>query len=161
MRSGVWEEAKEGAVLKGRYRLDQRVGEGGMGMVFRSTALESEGLGGNEILAVKVLKPSFRSHPDALRALNEEVRKARVVAHPNIVAAYSFNRDQHQVFMTMEFFEGKPLDVLHDEEFARGMPFDRAWPITEGIGGALAYSHDRHRGPNQCASARLWHECGL
>lgn len=141
--SGVWEEAKEGAVLKERYRLDQRVGEGGMGIVFRATDLESEGLGGNEILAVKVLKPAFRTHPDALRALNEEVRKGRVLAHPNIVSAYSFNRDQHQVFMTMEYLEGKPLDVLLDEEFARGMPFNRAWPIIEGIGGALAYAHDR------------------
>jgi serine/threonine protein kinase len=141
--TGVWEEAKEGMVLKGRYRLDQCIGEGGMGMVFRATDLESEGLGGHEVLAVKVLKSAFRTHPDALRALNEEVRKGRVLAHPNIVSAYSFNRDQHQVFMTMEFLDGKPLDALLDEEFARGMPLDRAWPIIEGAGSALAYAHDR------------------
>jgi serine/threonine protein kinase len=141
--SGVWEEAREGMVLKDRYRLDKRVGEGGMGMVFRATDLESEGLGGNEVLAVKVLKSAFRTHPDALRALNEEVRKGRVLAHPNIVSAYSFNRDRHQVFMTMEFLDGKPLDGLLDEEFARGMPFDRAWAIIEGMGSALAYAHDR------------------
>ena len=141
--SGVWQEAREGMVLKGRYRLDQRIGEGGMGIVFRATDLESEGLGGNEVLAVKILKSAFRTHPDALRALNEEVRKGRILAHPNIVSAYSFNRDQHQVFMTMEFLDGKPLDVLLDEEFARGMPFDRAWPIIEGVGSALAYAHDR------------------
>jgi len=141
--SGVWQEAREGMVLKGRYRLDQRIGEGGMGIVFRAADLESEGLGGTEVLAIKILKPAFRTHPDALRALNEEVRKGRILAHPNIVSAYSFNRDQHQVFMTMEFLDGKPLDVLLDEEFARGMPFDRAWPIIEGMGSALAYAHDR------------------
>ncbi|HTV96492.1 MAG TPA: serine/threonine-protein kinase [Steroidobacteraceae bacterium] len=141
--SGVWQEAREGMVLKERYRLDKRVGEGGMGMVFRATDLESEGLGGNEVLAVKVLKSAFRTHPDALRALNEEVRKGRVLAHPNIVSAYSFNRDKHQVFMTMEFLDGKPLDALLDEEFARGMPFDRAWAIIEDVGSALAYAHDR------------------
>jgi serine/threonine protein kinase len=141
--SGVWEEAREGTVLKQRYRLDQRIGEGGMGIVFRATDLESQGLGAREDVAVKVLKSAFRTHPDALRALNEEVRKGRLLAHPNIVSAYSFNRDRHQVFMTMEFLEGKPLDALLDEDFARGMPFERAWPIIEGMGSALAYAHDR------------------
>lgn len=141
--SGVWQEAREGIVLKHRYRLEQRIGEGGMGIVFRATDLESQGLGAHEDVAVKVLKSAFRTHPDALRALNEEVRKGRLLAHPNIVSAFSFNRDQHQVFMTMEFLEGKPLDALLDEDFARGMPFERAWPIIEGMGSALAYAHDR------------------
>jgi serine/threonine protein kinase len=141
--TGVWEEARESMVLKQRYRLDKRIGEGGMGIVFRATDLESQGLGGQESIAVKVLKSALRTHPDALRALNEEVRKGRLLAHPNIVSAYSFNRDQHQVFMTMEFLEGKPLDALLDEDFARGMPFERAWPIIEGMGSALAYAHDR------------------
>lgn len=141
--SGVWEEAREGMVLKHQYRLDQRIGEGGMGIVFRATDLESQGLGARENVAVKVLKSAFCVHPDALRALNEEVRKGRLLAHPNIVSAFSFNRDRHYVFMTMEFLEGKPLDALLDEDFARGMPFERAWPIIEGMGSALAYAHDR------------------
>jgi serine/threonine protein kinase len=141
--SGVLEEAREGMVLKHQYRLDQRIGEGGMGIVFRATDLESQGLGARENVAVKVLKSAFRVHPDALRALNEEVRKGRLLAHPNIVSAFSFNRDQHHVFMTMEFLEGKPLDALLDEDFARGMPFESAWPIIEGMGSALAYAHDR------------------
>jgi len=141
--TGVWEEAKTGMVLKRRYRLDERIGDGGMGIVFKATDLESEGLGSHEILAIKVMKSAFRTHPDALRALNEEVRKGRVLAHPNIVSAYSFNRDHHQVFVAMEYLDGKTLDGLLDEEFARGMSFGRAWPIIEGVCSALAYAHDK------------------
>ena len=139
--SGAWEEAHEGMVLKEKYRLDQRVGEGGMGIVFKATDLDTVGLGGSEPVAVKVLKPEFRTHPDALNAMNEEVRKGRVLASPHIVAAYSFNRDKDQVFMTMEFVAGKPLDALIEEEFARGMPFDRALPIIEDMVDALAEAH--------------------
>jgi serine/threonine protein kinase len=47
------------------------------------------------------------------------------------------------VFMTMEYLEGKSLNELIEEEFARGMPFAQAWPIIEGAGRALAYAHDR------------------
>jgi non-specific serine/threonine protein kinase len=138
---GVWEEAREGMVLKEKYRLDYRVGEGGMGIVFRATDLDSVGLGSNDPVAVKVLKPEFRTHPDALLAMNEEVRKGRVLASPHIVAAYSFNRDKHQIFMTMEFVEGKPLDVLIGEEFASGMQFERALPIIDDMVDALAEAH--------------------
>ncbi|MGO9989308.1 MAG: serine/threonine-protein kinase [Steroidobacteraceae bacterium] len=141
--SGSCEEAREGMVLKGKYRLDQRVGEGGMGIVFRATDLDCLGLGTNEPVAVKVLKPEFRTRPDALLALNEEVRKGRVLASAHIVAAYSFNRDDHQIFMTMEFVEGKPLDMLLEEEFASGMRFERALPIIQDMVGALAEAH-RH-----------------
>jgi len=139
--SGVWEEACEGMVLKEKYRLDQRVGEGGMGIVFRATDLDCVGLGNSEPVAVKVLKPEFRTHPDALFAMNEEVRKGRVLASPHIVAAYSFNRDKNQIFMTMEFVSGKALDALIEEDFARGMRFDRAVPIIEDMVDALAEAH--------------------
>lgn len=142
-RNGTWEEAREGMVLKEKYRLDRRVGEGGMGIVFRATDLDSLGLGSNDSVAVKVLKPEFRTHPDAVLAMNEEVQKGRVLASPHIVAVYSFNRDKHHIFMTMEFVEGKPLDVLIGEEFASGMQFERALPIIEDMVNALTEAH-RH-----------------
>jgi serine/threonine protein kinase len=94
-------------------------------------------------LAIKVLKPDFRRHPDALKALHEEVRKSRALAHQNIVSVYTFDRDGAVVFMTMEHLEGKPLNKLIDDEFPRGMPFTQAWSIIEGAGRALAHAHDR------------------
>jgi len=134
----------EGATLKNRYLLEKRLGAGGMGVVFRARDLEEQRIGGEEhYVAIKVLQPAFREHPDALRSLYEEVRKTRELAHPNIVGVYDCQQDGEHVFMTMQYLEGKTLEVLLDDDFARGMPWERARPIIEGMGSALAYAHDR------------------
>jgi len=52
------------------------------------------------------LKPDFREHPDALKALHEEVRKSRALSHQNIVSVYTFDRRQ-------DFF-GYVLDCFTD-----------------------------------------------
>ena len=138
------EAVREGAVLKNRYLLEKRIGAGGMGVVFRARDLEQQRIGGEEhYVAIKVLQPEFREHPDALRSLYEEVRKTRELAHPNIVGVYDCQQDGEHVFMTMQYLEGKTLEVLLDDDFARGMPWERARPIIEGMGSALAYAHDR------------------
>jgi TolB-like protein/Flp pilus assembly protein TadD len=127
-----------GQLLAGRYRLERKLGEGGMGVVYLASDQEVKG----EIFAIKVLTPEIRERPDALELLREEVRKTRALAHPNIVGVYSLNVDRSDVFILMECLEGKTLQALLDEDFGRGMPFDRAWPIIADVGAALAYAHD-------------------
>jgi predicted Ser/Thr protein kinase len=132
-----------GRVLGRHYQLERKIGEGGMGVVYLAKDLVEADFSEKSFLAIKVLKPDFREHPDALKALHEEVRKSRALSHQNIVSVYTFDRDASVVFMTMEYLEGKSLNELIDEDFARGMPFAQAWPIIEGAGHALAYAHDR------------------
>jgi serine/threonine-protein kinase len=132
------ESISTGQVLGGRYRLERKLGEGGMGVVYLASDQEVQG----EIFAIKVLTPEIRERPDALELLREEVRKTRTLAHPNIVGVYSLNVDRTGVFILMECLEGKTLQALLDEDFGRGMRFDRAWPIIEDLGAALAYAHD-------------------
>jgi serine/threonine-protein kinase len=127
-----------GQLLGGRYRLERKLGEGGMGVVYLASDQDVPG----EIFAIKVLTPEIRERPDALELLREEVRKTRTLAHPNIVGVYSLNADRTGVFILMEYLEGKTLQALLDEDFGRGMRFDRAWPIIEDLGAALAYAHD-------------------
>jgi formylglycine-generating enzyme required for sulfatase activity len=131
-------EATVGTLLSGRYLLERRLGEGGMGVVYLASDQEVKG----ETFAVKVLKAEIREHPESLALLREEVRRTRALPHPNIVGVYSLNSDRSNVYMLMEFLEGKSLDALIDEDFGRGMPFDRAWPLIQDIGGALAFAHD-------------------
>src|SRR6202042_1189456 len=100
--------------------LEQKLGEGGMGVVYVAHDQEVEG----ETFAIKVLKPEIRELPEALDLVREEVRKTRSLAHPNIVGVYSVNIDQCDVFILMEYLVGKPLNTLLDEDFGRGMPFD-------------------------------------
>jgi formylglycine-generating enzyme required for sulfatase activity len=64
--------------------------------------------------------------------------------HPNIVGVYSLNSDRGEVYMLMEYLEGKTLDTLLQEDFGRGMPWDRAWPLIQDVCAALAYAHDHN-----------------
>ena len=133
------DEVSVGALLGGRYRLERVLGEGGMGVVYLASDEEVKG----ESFAIKVLKPEIRKYPEALDLLREEVRRTRALGHPNIVGVYSLNSDRSNVYMIMEYLEGKTLSSLIDESFGRGMPFMRAWPLIDDMCTALAYAHDQ------------------
>jgi eukaryotic-like serine/threonine-protein kinase len=125
-----------GQKLSGRYRIERELGEGGMGVVY--LAADEQVVG--ETFAVKVLKESPSA--EALALLREEVRKTRRLSHPNIVDMHSVNVDGTRLYVLMEYLEGKPLNALLDEEFGRGMPLSRAWPVIEDACAALGYAHD-------------------
>ncbi|MDB6108229.1 MAG: hypothetical protein JWO52_8228, partial [Gammaproteobacteria bacterium] len=93
-----------------------------------------------ETFAVKVLKEGL--DPQALELLREEVHKTRKLSHPNIVDVHSVNVDGTKLYVLMEYLEGKTLNALLDEEFGRGMPLSRAWPIIEDVVAALGCAHD-------------------
>jgi serine/threonine protein kinase len=134
---------ESGVVIKNRFVLENRVGSGGMGMVFKARDLrKEEAQDRNPYVAIKFLNDDFRHHPEALKALQRETRRAQTLAHPNIVTVYDFDRDGTLIFMTMEYLEGEPLDdyIAHH---AQGLEFAKAWPIVEGAGRALAYAHER------------------
>ena len=125
-------------LIGGRYRIERELGEGPMGVVY---LVADEQLRG-ERFAIKVLKEEL--HPANLTLLREEVRKTRRLSHPNIVDVHSVNVDGEHLYVLMEYLEGKSLDALLDEEFGRGMPFSRAWPVIEDVGAALGDAHDHN-----------------
>jgi serine/threonine protein kinase len=129
-----------GRLLGHRYRLERELGAGGMGTVYLASDTEVPG----ESFAVKVLKPEIREYPESLALLREEVRKTRSLQHPNIVGVYSLNSDHGEVYMLMEYLEGKTLATLLEEDFGRGMPMNRAWPLIQDFCAALAYAHDHN-----------------
>ncbi|GIZ53677.1 hypothetical protein NCCP691_36910 [Noviherbaspirillum aridicola] len=133
-----------GDTLNNRFVLEECIGFGGMGMVYKALDLRKlEASDRKPYIAIKVLNVQFRAHPKSLIALQREAKKAQTLAHPNIVAVYDFDRDGNTVYLTMEYLQGKPLSqVLRDPEF-RGMPFADAMRIVDGMGRALAYAHER------------------
>jgi serine/threonine protein kinase len=130
--------AADGQLLGGRYLLERKLGQGGMGVVY----LARDQQVGGETFAIKLLNSDIRELPEALEMVREEVRKTRSLAHPNIVGVYSVNVDGSDVFILMEYLEGKPLNSVLDEDFGRGIPFNRAWPWIQDICTGLAYAHD-------------------
>ncbi|NEX62789.1 serine/threonine-protein kinase [Noviherbaspirillum galbum] len=133
-----------GDTLNGRFVLEECIGFGGMGTVYKALDLRKlEASDRKPYIAIKVLNLQFRGHPKSLITLQREAKKAQALAHPNIVTVYDFDRDGSTVFLTMEYLSGKPLSqVLRAPGFG-GLPLSKALPIVEGMGRALAYAHER------------------
>jgi hypothetical protein len=133
-----------GDTLNGRFVLEECIGFGGMGTVYKALDLRKlEASDRKPYIAIKVLNVQFRGHPQSLIALQREARKAQSLAHPNIVSVYDFDRDGAMVYLTMEYLSGRPLSqVLKAPGFA-GMPYAQAMAIVTGMANALAYAHQR------------------
>lgn len=133
-----------GDTLNGRFVLEECVGFGGMGTVYKALDLRKlEASDRNPYVAIKVLNVQFRGHPKSLIALQREAKKAQTLGHPNIVAVYDFDRDGSTVYLTMEYLSGKPLSRTLRAQGFSGMPLKDALRIINGMGKALAYAHER------------------
>ncbi|HEV2764085.1 MAG TPA: protein kinase, partial [Pyrinomonadaceae bacterium] len=124
-----------GRALDGKYRLDARLGEGGMGTVYRSTHLLIE-----RPVAVKVLNPRLVTDEEAKERFRREARAAGRLRHPHAVAVTDFGETaEGLVYIVMELLEGTSLrEVLESEA-----PLDarRAVGIMEQVAGAVAAAH--------------------
>jgi len=132
-----------GQMLNGRFVLAQRLGEGGMGTVFKALDLrKQEAQDRNPFVALKVLNEDFRRHPEALKSLQRETKKAQTLAHPNVITVHDFDRDGATLYMTMEYLPGQSLDRLVRARDFKGMPKQDAFKIVRDIGAALVYAHE-------------------
>ena len=133
-----------GDTLNGRFVLEECIGFGGMGTVYKALDLRKlEASDRKPYIAIKVLNVQFRGHPKSLIALQREARKAQALAHPNIVSVYDFDRDGPMVYLTMEYLSGKPLSQVLKAPGFTGMPYPEAICIVTGMANALAYAHQR------------------
>ena len=133
-----------GSVINNRFVLEESIGAGGMGTVFKSRDLRKvEAQDRNPHVAIKILNEEFRRHPQALQALQRESRKTQKLAHPNIVTVYDFDRDGANVYMVMELLEGEPLDKLIRRNEGLGLGVKEALRLTQGICRAMAHAHEQ------------------
>jgi hypothetical protein len=133
-----------GDTLNGRFVLEECIGFGGMGTVYKALDLRKlEASDRHPYIAIKVLNVQFQGHPKSLIALQREARKAQTLAHANIVQVYDFDRDGPMVYVTMEYLSGKSLGQLLRAPDFRALPFEEAMKIVRGMGKALDYAHER------------------
>lgn len=118
----------------GNYKIVEKIGEGGMGSVFRGIDIMLE-----REVAIKVLRPEFASQPNVVERFRTEAVTLAKLSHPNIATLHSFFRQRDDFFMVMEFVRGVTLDELIRNNGA--MTLDHALPLfcqsLEGIG----YAH--------------------
>ncbi len=133
-----------GSIVKARFVLEEPLGKGGMGTVYKARDLrKEEAQDRNPYVAIKTLNEDFKRHPQALQALQREARKAQALAHPNIVTVYDFDRDGTDVYMVMELLEGEPLDQLIKRSDGAGVGSAKAWRIALDICRGMAFAHQR------------------
>jgi DNA-binding response OmpR family regulator len=128
-------QAVPGTVLGGRYRLDQPIGGGSFGTVFRALHLELK-----RDVAVKILATSAGTDPEALARFRREGDSACRVQHPNAVAVFDFAVNPGGVaYLVMELLEGQSLEKELEE---RGpLSAVRAAEIAIPVCSALAAAH--------------------
>jgi len=118
----------------GPYSVTAKLGEGGMGEVYRArdTQLDRD-------VALKILPESFADDPDRLMRFEREAKTLAALNHPNIAAIYGIEHAAGQRALVMELVEG---DDLSDRIAHGAIPLDDALPIARQIAEALEAAHD-------------------
>jgi tetratricopeptide (TPR) repeat protein len=100
-----------GTVLGGRYEIQQLLGMGGMGAVYKARDLEVD-----RTVGLKVIRPDLAGNPAILARFKQELVLARQVTHRNIIRIYDLNEADGVKFITMEFIEGEDLRTILTRE---------------------------------------------
>jgi eukaryotic-like serine/threonine-protein kinase len=125
-----------GTVLSGRYRLESKLGSGGMSTVYlaRDETLERS-------IAVKVMHGEISDQPDQIERFRREARSVAQVSHPNVVAVIDAGEDAGHPYIVFEHIEGETLKQRIDR--LGRLPVDEAAAYGIEIGRGLAAAHAR------------------
>ena len=124
-----------GHVLKGDYRIEEKIGSGGMGEVYRGTQIR---LGRS--VAIKILLPRLQSEPEMVRRFFREAQLLSQLNHPNIVSIIDFgNTEEGLMFMVMEYLQGQSLSAYVPE--GKGLAQDTILGIMAQVCHGLAAAH--------------------
>ncbi len=94
-------------VIVAGCRIEEMIGSGGMGVVYRAVQLDLQ-----RPVAVKILAPEFTADEGCVRQFEQEARTLARISHPNIVQVYFAGRDDGRPFVVMEYVEGRDLADL-------------------------------------------------
>jgi eukaryotic-like serine/threonine-protein kinase len=139
--SGDWDALpppvlRKGQVVFDKYRLLEKVGEGGMGEVWRvwHISLEAE-------RALKLIKPELAHNDKGWRRFQREARLMAKINHPNAVAVYDFRRTQSVGYIEMEFIRGRSLGEVLKARRDRPMPVDWTAQVLDQLCAVLQEAH--------------------
>ncbi len=131
-------ELEPGHIVRNKYRIVRKIGEGGMGVVYLAEHIL---LGGQ--IALKFLGADLSSNPQFIKRFRQEARVAYQLRHPNIVEVSDLDQDEEgNLFIAMEFVAGPSLrTVIHQAEGPLSVV--RTLSIVRGIASGLGAAHAR------------------
>lgn len=120
-----------------RYEIIERIGVGGMAIVYKAKDLLL-----NRIVTIKVLREQFASDDDFVRRFRREAQSAASLSHPNIVSIYDVGKDGDTEYIVMEYVEGQNLKEL----IRNYAPLSSEQSINLGrqIAEAIRHAHEHH-----------------
>ncbi len=124
-------------VLANRYELFERVGEGGMSVVYKAKDRLL-----NRFVAIKILKPEFIGDQKFIESFRRESQNAASMSHPNIVNIYDVGREGNIHYIVMELIEGRALSDYIREQGP--MAYPKVIALSKQIASALAFAHKNH-----------------
>src|SRR5438270_7295261 len=93
-----------GTVFNNRYRIEEVIGDGGTGIVYRAEDLKLQ-----RPAAIKILPEGFEASAEARGRFQKDMRNLASLSHPYIVNVYDFGTSDGRVYAAMEFLEGETL----------------------------------------------------
>ena len=121
-------------LLAGRYELIEKIGEGGMAVVYKARCRLL-----NRYVAIKILRPEFTKDAQFVENFKRESQAAAGLSHPNIVSIYDVGQEGNIYFIVMELVDGKPLSQVIEEKGR--LEYKKAIQVTRQIASALSLAH--------------------
>ena len=121
-------------LLAGRYELIEKIGEGGMAVVYKAKDRLL-----NRYVAIKILRPEFTQDEQFLDSFKRESQAAAGLQHPNIVSIYDVGRTGNINFIVMELVDGRPLSDFIKEK--GHLDYKTTIDIAKQMASALSIAH--------------------
>jgi len=124
-------------IFGGRYEVLERIGDGGMAIVYKAKDLLL-----NRVVTIKVLREQFTTDEDFIRRFRREAQSAASLSHPNIVSIYDVGKEGDTEYIVMEYVEGRNLKEII-REYAP-LSTDQSINLGRQITEAIQNAHEHH-----------------
>jgi serine/threonine-protein kinase len=132
-------DLQSGTLFANRYRIEQILGRGGMGIVYRATDTQLD-----EVVAIKTLPGDvMQRSPEDLERFKREIRLARKITHRNVLRTYDYGEAEGVYFISMEYVRGYTLAELLTEAAGNQMAPRVALGVTRQICRGLEAAHEQ------------------
>jgi len=128
---------QEGDVFEGKWRIESKLGQGGMGTVYLAQDLSLE-----REVAIKVLAGELCNDEEFVARFEREAKLTAHLDHPNVVLVYAVGKHRGRPFIVMKCLQGESL-ARHLRDFPQGMPLPSVLRIFRQLCAGLSYIHSK------------------